>query len=392
MILLLSEPGTEAAAREIARSIEAEYGASNTPQIVASGVTWDRAVEWDDLLIVVYKSSAFPDASNYIQAYLDAHKVSAPVIPVSTDAANRRPPDPISGIKAVEYDRGPEAARRIVKAAGVFLALALNPTRQKIFISYRASDGAALANAIHDRLKAAGFLPWLDEANDNLQPADDVQTIIRDNIDSAGMLLVVDTPDAPVSKWVKIEIDLAIGQLLTVLPVVAGGERNSRFIQLQSLRRQALVKQDGFDASPLSDEDWAAIHSEIEQVLLLAYSRRQRILTRAQSAFSVQNGFKWQVVDKQLRMYRADKKKPRSQMIALCHCLIHDITYLPALKAYWKYLSTFEDREVLNQRLCIYDRDRELSDAEWDTIAEALPEINLMLANLSELETLAQRL
>jgi hypothetical protein len=392
MILVLAENGSAAiAAAEIANSIQTAYGLAYELIVVEANTEWNRTVEWDDLLIVVYNSPAAPAAfTNYIQAYLAAHTTGGPVIPVSTDPAHPIPPVPISGIKAAVYDGGPASMAGIVKAAGVFLGLALDPKRSKIFISYRAKDGKELAQALHDRLKSEGFVPWLDEADENLRTGDEVQDVIRKNIESAAMLLLIDTPESTDSNWVNIEIDLAIGQLLTVLPVVAGGERTSRFIQLQSLRRQALVK--GGEEGALTDDDWKAVHSEIEQVMLSAFNRRRLLLSRARTVLSG-NGFQWKVVDDDKRMYRADKKKPRNiQTNAFCHCLIHDITYLPALEAYWEYLDSYPEQKLLNQRICVYDRERVLSDAEFETIGRRLPNVNLILAHQSELETIAKGL
>lgn len=393
MILILAEAGTEPIAGEIAQSITAEYGLSTPPEMVAAGAPWTRAVEWDDVLIVVYENSNWPtDHTNYIDAYLKKHTTGGPVIPVSTDPANRRPPGPISGIKAGVYDGTPQATAQIVMSTGVFLGLALTPGRQRIFISYRAADGTVIANDLHDRLKAAGFVPWLDEADKNLQTGDDVQQIIRQNIDSAAMILLLDTPAAPQSRWIKIEVDLAIGELLPVLPVVMGGDQISRFLPLKSLPRRALAKLGGLDGTPLRDAEWDVVLGEIQQLLLLAYRRRRFLLARAQAVFAA-TGFQWQVVDDKLRMYRADRKKTGTiRTNAFCHCLIHDIMYIPALKAYWKYLGEYPGRDALNRRVCIYDRDTVLSDAELESIDDELPNVNLVLAHQSELDTVALEL
>jgi hypothetical protein len=169
--------------------------------------------------------------------------------------------------------------------------------------------------------------------------------------------------------------------------VVAGGERTSRFMLLQSLRRQALVKQNGLDASPLSDAEWLAVLREIEEVLICAYRRRLLILARAQTTFE-KSGYNWQVVDERLRMYKADKKALMPRVIVLSHCSVHDITYLPALKAYWDYLKSYKELASVNQRLCIYDRDRVLSQAEIETLISNVPEMNVIVAHYNELELL----
>jgi hypothetical protein len=202
------------------------------------------------------------------------------------------------------------------------------------------------------------------------------------------MVLLVDTPDAPDSNWVSVEIDIANGQLVPVLPVVAGGELISRFVQLQGLRRQVQVKRRGMDRTPLSDAEWESVRREIDGLLLSVFRRRLRILSRAQTIFEA-NGYNWQVVDERLRMYRADRTTAHSmKTIILTHCLVHEITYLPALRAYWAYLKDYPELAALNMKLCIYDRDKVLSDPEIDTVHNSVPEINTVLAHYNELELL----
>jgi hypothetical protein len=387
MILIVAESGTEAAGEAIAAALTSEFSLPVAPELVSAIAVWDRQPEWDDLLIVIFRSDTLPARTvSYINAYRDAHGSAGPIIPVSADAALKKPPDPISGIRAAHYDNTAEATARIVRAAGVFLGIALRPGTQRIFIAYRATDGAELAEAIHARLKSEGFEPWLDVAKDAIDIGDDVQEHIRRTVDGAAMVLVIDTPDAPESKWIKVEIDMAVAQLVPVLPVIVSGERTSRFIQLQSLRRQALLDRDSDDPAPLIDFEWNSIRSEIEQVLLASYRRRMRILTRVQRTFEA-NGYRWRVIDDRLRMYRADKKRV-PPMVVLSHCSVHDITYVPALRAWWDYVKSYKDIAAVNQKLCVYDRDRVLSEPEMETLASTMPDMNAILAHYNEVELL----
>jgi hypothetical protein len=389
VIRILAEETSEPAAQAIAAALQQQYNLARAPELVPSGAVWESSVEWDDLLFVIYQSKVLPDpAVNYIQTYRDAHKSREAIIPVSTNPDFKRPPEPISGIKAAEYDGTPATLDRIVKVAGVFLGQALRPGSQRIFVSYRQTDGAALAQEIYKRLEAASFQPWLDVAKENIAIGADVQNDIQRGIDTAALILLVDTPDAPASPWVSIEVDLANAQLLPVLPIVAGGERTSRFIQLQSLRRQALVKQNGLDAAPLSDAEWEGVRREIEELLLSTFRRRLKILSRAQATFQA-NGYNWQALDERLRMYLADKEIDLvGKMIVLSHCLVQDVTYLPALVAYWNHVEKNRDLANINQKLCIYDRDNVLSQAEMKTLRNNLPGVNAIFAHYNELEIL----
>jgi TIR domain len=389
MILILAEEGTESIANSVAGSLEQEYPDASKPKVVVPGVVWDRHVEWDDLLLVVYKSHLLPsDASKYIKDYREAHDSGGAIIPIATNPEVRRPPDPISGIKAAIYDGTPAAMTQIVRAAGVFMGLAIRPSRQRIFVSYRATDGSALAKTIFERLQADGFLAWLDVAKENIAIGDDVQDEIRSNVNKAAMVLLIDTPDAPRSTYVSVEIDMANAQLVPVLPVVAGDEPFSRFIQLQGLRRQVLIGNDGLGVVSLRDESWAKIRREIEEVLISVYRRRLRILNRARGTFQIM-GYQWQTLDDGLRMFRADKRnRAMPAVVVLSHCLVHDITYLPALQACWAYVKSYRDAAIVNQRLCIYDRERVLSEAEMETLLNTVPGMSMMLVHYNELELL----
>jgi TIR domain len=389
VILILTQDGTETAAQAISAALTQQYSLPVAPEIVGTNTVWLRAVEWDDLLVVVYNSATLPaSASQYIQAFQAAHRIGGGIVPVGANPAFRIPPDPISDLKAAHYDGSPQVLAKIVQSAGVFLGLSLRPGSQKIFVSYRASDGKLLAESVYDRLKEAGFEAWLDEAGENLTLGTDVQDTIRKNLEEAAMLLLIDTPDAPDSRWVKIEVDLANAQLIPVLPAVAGGERITRFIQLQGLRRWALVKQSGLDHTPLSDGEWDGVRAEIDQLLLSTLHRRLRILSRARKAFEDQ-GYGWQAVDDRLRMYRSEKSiNALRKVVALSHCLVQDITFLPALRAWWNYLTEYQGLPTVSQRLCIYDREKLLSEAEIETIAQSLPEINAILAHYTELDVL----
>jgi hypothetical protein len=388
VILILTQTGAEPAAEAIAAALLREYPLC-PPKVVPADAVWASKVDWDDLLLVVYNSRRLPaSAIQYIETFRKAHETGGGVIPVGVNPAFPVPPDPLSEIKAAKYDGSLGLTAGIVKAAGVFLGLALRPGSQKIFVSYRMSDGKLVAQSLHDRLKGAGFNPWLDEADENLVIGDEVQDKIRSSVNTAAMVLLVDTPDAPNSPWVKVEVDMANGQLVPVLPVVAGGERLSRFIQLQGLRRWALVKTNGLDGTPLTDPEWENVRAEIDELLLATFRRRLKILSRAKAAFEV-SGYQWHSVDERLRMYRADKSTARlPKVIALSHCLVQDITYVPALKAYWNYLNGYQDLAAVNQKLCIYDRDSVLSPTEMQTLSDNIPKMNVILAHHNELAML----
>jgi len=400
MIRILGEPGVEGIAQEIAQDLHSAHELAQPPQVLPVGAVWDSTAEWHDVLIVIYGKSDVPQtAKDYILAFRNAHAVTDPqtnarrpggfVIPVALDPEAARPPEPISGIKALVYDdkaRGKEGG--LADWVGVFLGLALKPRDQRIFISYRIADGSEIAQALHERLEAAGFQPWLDEAKENLSPGSDVQDVITENLKKASMVLVVDTPEAPKSRWIKVEIDKANYEMIPVLPVVVKNER-SRFIPLAFAQRQVLVKPGGVDHQPLSDEEWDLVLEKIKGLLRLVYQRRRRTIFRSEQIFR-EKGFDWVEQDPTKLIFRSRRQKQgmRPEVAVLSHCCIHDATYIPALRAYRDYLEDFNDIARINWRLCIYDADETLSEVEQEYIHDELPDLPFDLVHHSELPIL----
>lgn len=62
-------------------------------------------ISWDDLLVVVFDGSSFPDAGNqFIAEYLKQRGDDSMLLPVALDAGSQKPPQPSEAIKALLYD------------------------------------------------------------------------------------------------------------------------------------------------------------------------------------------------------------------------------------------------------------------------------------------------
>jgi hypothetical protein len=404
MIRILGELGVEGIAKEIAADLHSAHELMQPPQLLPAGAVWDGTSEWDDVLIVIYKSDVPQTAKDYIRAFRDAHAVTDPqtntrrpsgfVMPIALDPTAAKPPEPISGIKALVYDDSARGKKgRLADWVGVFLGLALRPRDQRIFISYRIVDGSEIAKDLYKRLEDAGCQPWLDEANDNLQPGSDVQDVITKNLKQASMVLVVDTPEAPRSRWIKVEIDAANSEMIPVLPVVVGERDRSRFVSLAYAQRQVLVKPGGIDRQPLSDGEWDGVLNKISGFLRLAYQRRQRTTFNTQQIF-LKKGFDWVQQDPTKLIFRSWRQKQgmKPEVAVLSHCCIHDATDISALRAYRDYLEAYHDIARINWRLCVYDQDETLSEVEQEAIQDVFPDAPFILAHHSELPVLLPQL
>src|SRR5438105_2906545 len=229
MIAIVCDDDSRAAADSIMADLSEAYrGQLNVVTEAASSPNpWPDDVNWDDLLIVLYARPELPEpARNFISEFLRERGKHSLVLPVSIAQGLRQPPAPLASIKAIPYDgeaRG--AAGRIARRVGAMLGLKLRRRDNQILISYRAKDGINIATQIHDHLASLGYRVWLDEARDpidqepNILPGKEVQEEIRNALSESNLLLLVDTPAAGESGWIKYEIDTANGDLLPVLPV-----------------------------------------------------------------------------------------------------------------------------------------------------------------------------
>jgi hypothetical protein len=77
-----------------------------------------------------------------------------------------------------------------------------------VFLSYSHRD-KAWAVAVAERLRAEGFEVWDSETE--LFPGDNFASRIAEALESADAMVVLLSPDAMASDWIKHEIDFALG-------------------------------------------------------------------------------------------------------------------------------------------------------------------------------------
>ena len=128
----------------------------------------------------------------------------------------------------------------------------------QIFISYRTADGSAIAVQLYDHLSSLGYLPWRDEAREfdgepQILPGSPVQQAIDDALSKANLVMLIDTPSAPHSPWIKHEVDTANSLLLPILPIcfrdANDPKKGPRFRSLLDLQRWVELKNPGSSQS-----------------------------------------------------------------------------------------------------------------------------------------------
>ena len=174
-------------------------------------------------------------------------------------ARNRQ--KPAEEIKALVYDATAAGERgRLTNRTGGMLGLRVQGRLTKIFISYRGLDGSAIAEQLHGHLQSLGYRTFLDQAKEfdgepMILPGSPVQMEIDTALDTANLVLLIDTAKALESPWIKHEIHTANGLLLPILPITfrdsGDSKKATRFRELLALQRWVLFRTPPAGASPL---------------------------------------------------------------------------------------------------------------------------------------------
>jgi hypothetical protein len=242
------------------------------------------------------------------------------------------------------------------------LGLRLHGRDSRIFVSYRATDGAAIAKQLCEHLTALGHRPFLDEAKEldgytTILPGSPVQKQIDGALADANLVLLIDTPDAPASPWIKHEVDTADALLLPILPVclrdASDPRHGPRFRSLVALQRWIAVEVHSVKSAPeLTPAQLDKIVQEAEEYLCEIFQRKCRVPFLVEKEF-VSKGFAWKVLDKRLLMFQCSRSiTMRLHTKVLSHCSLFDQIYAPAIKRFREFLSVTGHA---NYSLFIYD-------------------------------------
>jgi hypothetical protein len=366
MIAILFQDGC----RDIAESASSELLRTFADKVevllvaAETATVWPTADSWDDLLIVVFNGKDFPvSGSRFIELYLQKRADSAQLLPVATDPAFRKPPEAAAAVKALEYDiSASNPTGKLVMRAGGMLGLRLQGRDSKIFISYRARDGAAIAHQLYEYLVTLGHRPFLDEAKEfdgdtKILPGKSVQKEIDDALKNANLVLLIDTPSAPDSPWIKHEVDTADALLLKILPIcfrdATDSKRGPRFRSLLDLQRWIPIVMPPTTADPpLDAAQLELIVDEAEKYLCELFRRKCRVPSLVEKEF-VNHGFIWKVLDKNLLMFESSKdRNARLRTTVRSHCSLFDQIYSPAIRRFDEFLKSSGRG---NYSLFIYD-------------------------------------
>ena len=398
MLIILYQHGCRKVAKKAASNLSTAFADHIKVGLVSasSSSSWPAETAWDDLLIVMYDGKEFPATGNsFIAQYLKERSQSAILLPVAIDLAAKTPPKAAAAIKALEYDRaavGPKG--KLVNRVGGMLGLRVQGRDSKIFISYRARDGAAIATQLHGYLVSLGHKVFLDEAKEidgdtKILPGSPVQKQIDEVLDKSNLMLLIDTPSAPDSKWIMHEVETADSLLLPILPICfrekGDMKQGPRFRSLLALQRWVqLQRPDAIDNSPLSASQLDIIATQAEQYLCEIFKRKCRVPFIVRREF-VSRGFAWSVLDKRLLMFAASKGQNwRVRTKVLSHCSVFNPNYGPAIKRFGEFL---RDTAHCNYSLFLYDGEL-LPEPQLQAIVEETQDESVIILHHQELAAL----
>ena len=369
MIGILHSDSVAGIAEMIANGLSCAYNEqiAITRFLASSASKWSPEPRWDDILLVIYDGATFPpNGLDFIRDYM-GNRRNGLVLPVSTVSNNRKPPSGADHIKAFECDSPQTSAGALVARVGAMIGLRLQHRENEIFISYRATDGKAQAEQLEKYLTSIGYPTWRDEANDidgatKILPGSKVQNDIDRALERAAVVVLLDTPDAAGSKWIKHEIDTANGVLVPVLPICfrASEDRRKgpRFSSLVQLQRWVDISH---TVGELTELELSSIVAEMEIYLSEILRRKCRVPFIVEREFTSRN-FEWRELDR--RHLIAESIKGTGSRVPtriVSHCSIFDHVYGPSLD---RFAETFRQYGTYNHSLYIYD-------------GELIPEIQL---------------
>lgn len=311
-----------------------------------------------------------------------AAKASVPLLPIAIDVNHGRPPSPISGTKSrfLGIDQN-----EILTSIGSLLGLALRRGENKLFISYRAADGKDSAKLIHEQFAKIGYDAWLDEADDkfgdpNLKLGADVQAEIEGRLTASNGLVLVDTPDSVTSPWVRLEVELAVGRMIPIYPVVLHPPTQKtaacRFRVLHSLHRKSVVESN-FSSTQLVIPSTCVndIVSEVERFLCGVYQNRVVQFRELERFFAEK---KWQFGKNEHLPFLHDAKTGELTKIfsLLACCSFEDVIFAPRIRAFIDGIARLAGlRRLYSRNVFLYPGSTLADEDLKEIVSHEVPEV-----------------
>ncbi len=320
---------------------------------------------WDDLLLLVFGAAPLPAALHApIRRELERARAqgrASRILPVSTHAAHRRPPEPLDAVKAVHCPNPTGAdGQRLAHRVGALVSLWLRGDDRRVFVSHRQADGQALATQVAAYLRDQGYNAWRDE--ERLDGGEIVQDEIERTIAAAHLLLLLDTPCACESEWIAREVDTAIGGFVPVVSVVlrpadpSGRDAAPGVYSTAELvsHRIAVALSPAGAVEPLDDAQLEGLLVAVEDYLGRLLRSQHALKAKVEEAFR-DAGFAWEALDAQRFLFACSKYEDDTALVRLLsHCSALNPNFHWAVRALQSYNAT-AGQPTFNHRLFVYE-------------------------------------
>lgn len=176
---------------------------------------------------------------DYLDAFVallrEGVQVGTKFYPIAITSAHRKPPSCISTSQC--YDVKDALERRkltnqqlktiaiaIARDAISMLQPTLSRRNMALFLSYRRSDGEAIAGGFYDALCLRAQERFRDLSD--IFVGENAQEVIENNLRKSDAVIFLDTPLSGESSWIELELKMALSMNLPIVWVKLGGDSN----------------------------------------------------------------------------------------------------------------------------------------------------------------------
>jgi TIR domain-containing protein len=146
---------------------------------------------------------------------------------------------------------------------------------EHVFISY-ARDDAAYAHRLAEELRRRGFDVWIDK---NIRHGERWAATLEQAVRDCAALIVIMTPEAEISEWVRNELKLALAGNKPVFPLLLKGQpfESLDSIQYADVKNQRLPMESFFGDLTMAP----GVKSDVEQFLYKKRSEYQKAISKS---------------------------------------------------------------------------------------------------------------
>ena len=233
-----------------------EISETDTPQVLA--------------VLLSDKSCRNAEVNEVIGTAIERRIAILPIIEESgQDNVGKLLPESIAHINAIFWaGDGTEVATTLLDFLG------LVERERKLFISYRRSDTAEIAEQLHTKLTQCRFDVFLDRFS--IEPGVDFQRRLEDDLGDKAFLLLLESKNLHESRWVRHEIAYALSHRIQILALTLPDiNKSNKVSMIDDAFRLRLGYEDLLCDNSLSDKALVEAVARIELEHARALRRRR---------------------------------------------------------------------------------------------------------------------